>query len=193
MRQCLSGRFAADTWADALLNSTLGGRDRMPVARQMMRCRPAIDDTIGWGSVSRWIMAALLLAGILAAILGFAAHRASICTVRGVAEIMSSGTGYIVLGIGKSVLWVSAITIPVFWLMPSASAGLGGWPLTAAALLGGFVFGVGAAINGACAYSTMARLADGEGRMLAAGVAFGLGVLGYIMLVDRRLLERPAP
>lgn len=138
-------------------------------------------------------MAVLLLAGVLAAILGFAAHRASICTVRGVAEVMSSGTGYILLGIGKSVLWVSLVTIPVFWLMPSASAGLGGWPLTGAALLGGFVFGVGAAINGACAYSTMARLADGEGRMLAAGVAFGLGVLGYIMLVDRRLLERPAP
>jgi uncharacterized membrane protein YedE/YeeE len=165
----------------------------MPVARQMMRCRPAIDDTIGWGSVSRWIMAALLLAGILAAILGFAAHRASICTVRGVAEIMSSGTGYIVLGIGKSVLWVSAITIPVFLLMPSASANLGGWPLTGVAVLGGFVFGVGAAVNGACAYSTMARLADGEGRMLVAGVAFALGVLCFVTLVDWRLIDRPAP
>jgi uncharacterized protein len=138
-------------------------------------------------------MAALLLAGVLAAILGFAAHRASICTVRAVAEVMSSGTGTILLGIGKSVLWVSAITIPVFLLMPSAGAALGGWPLTGAALLGGLAFGVGAAINGACAFSTLARLADGEGRMLLAGAGLGLGFLCFITLVDWRLIERPTP
>ncbi|HEY6256085.1 MAG TPA: YeeE/YedE thiosulfate transporter family protein [Xanthobacteraceae bacterium] len=138
-------------------------------------------------------MAALLLAGVLAAILGFAAHRASICNVRAVAEVVTSGTGYILLGIGKSVLWVSAITIPVFLLMPSAGAGLSGWPLTGAAVLGGFVFGVGAAINGACAFSTLARLADGEGRMLVTGAAFGLGVLCFVLLIDWRLIERPAP
>jgi uncharacterized protein len=158
-----------------------------------MRCWPAIDDTIVRGCSRGEIMAALLLAGVLAAILGFAAHRASICTVRGVAEVMSSGTGHILLGIGKSVLWVSAITIPVFLLMPSARAALGGWPLTGAAMLGGLVFGVGAAINGACAYSTMARLADGEGRMLVAGAAFGLGVLCFVMLVDWHLIDRPVP
>src|ERR1700676_1797320 len=138
-------------------------------------------------------MAVLLLAGVLAAILGFAAHRASICTVRAVAEVMSSGTGHILLGIGKSVLWLSAITIPVFLLMPSASAALGGWKLTGAAVLGGLVFGVGAAINGACAFSTMARLADGEGRMLVAGAAIALGVLCFVMLLDWRLIDRPVP
>ena len=138
-------------------------------------------------------MAALLLAGILAAVLGFAAHRASICTVRGVAEVMSSGTGHILLGIGKAALWVSAITIPIFALMPSASMGLGAWPLTGMAVLGGFVFGVGAAINGGCAFSTLARLADGEGRMLAAGAAFGLGVLAFILLADWHVVERPVP
>jgi hypothetical protein len=138
-------------------------------------------------------MAALLLAGVLAAILGFAAHRASICTVRAVAEIMSSGTAHILLGIGKSVLWVSAITVPVFLLMPSASAGLSGWPLTGTALLGGLVFGVGAAVNGACAYSTLARLADGEGGMLVAAAAFALGILLYLMVAAAGLIDRPAP
>jgi hypothetical protein len=138
-------------------------------------------------------MATLLLVGVLAAIVGFAAHRASVCTVRAVAEIMTSGTAHILLGIGKSVLWVSAITVPVFLLMPSASAALGGWPLTGAAVLGGLVFGVGAAVNGACAYSTLARLADGEGGMLVAAVAFALGILLYLMLVDAGVLDRPVP
>ena len=138
-------------------------------------------------------MAALLLAGVLAAVVGFAAHRASICTVRAVAEVMSSGTGYILAGIAKSVLWVSVITIPVFLLMPSASAALGGWPLTGAAVLGGLVFGVGAAVNGGCAFSTLARLADGEGGMVVAAAAFALGILCYLMLVDAGVIDRPVP
>ncbi len=138
------------------------------------------------------MVAALLFAGVLAAVLGFAAHRASICTVRAVAELAASGTGYILLGIGKSVLWVGVVTIPVFLLMPAASAGLGGWPLTGAALIGGFVFGVGAAVNGACAFSTMARMADGEGGMLVAVAAFALGVLGLVTVIDWRLIEPPS-
>src|SRR5260370_4300253 len=179
--------------ADAFVDSTVGELARMPRCPVSVAA-PAVERRYnGLWSVLRWIRAALLLADGLAAIRGFAAHRASICTVRAVAEVMSSGTGYILLGIGKSVLWVSVITIPVFLLMPSASAALGGWPLTGTAVLGGLAFGVGAAINGACAYSTMARLADGEGGMLVAAAAFALGALGFLLLVDWRLIDRPAP
>jgi hypothetical protein len=138
-------------------------------------------------------MAALLLAGVLAVALGFAAHRASICAVRAIAETASSGTGYMLLAIGKAVLWASMIAIPAVLLMPSAMAGLGGWALSAGALVGGFVFGVGAALNGACAFSTMARLADGEGGMVATVAAFALGVLCLVTLMDWRLIAYPAP
>jgi uncharacterized membrane protein YedE/YeeE len=139
------------------------------------------------------IMAAVVLACVLAAMLGFAAHRASVCTVRAVAEVVSSRTAYMLASIVKSVLWVVAITLPIFLLMPSAGANLGGWPLTATAVVGGCVFGVGAAINGACAYSTIARMVDGEGGMLVTAIAFALGVLGFVALVDVHWLERPTP
>jgi uncharacterized membrane protein YedE/YeeE len=138
-------------------------------------------------------MGALILASALAAILGFAAHRASVCTVRGVAEVISSRTGHMLTSIGKSVLWVIAVTIPVFLLMPAAGANLTWWPLTGAAVLGGFAFGMGAAINGACAYSTMARLVDGEGGMLVTVGALAFGVLWFGALVDGHWLERPVP
>jgi uncharacterized protein len=138
-------------------------------------------------------MAALILAFMLAAVLGFAAHRASICTVRAVAEMVSSRTAHMLGSIAKSALWVIAITLPVVLLMPAAGANLSGWRLTGAALLGGYVFGLGAAINGACAFSTMARLVDGEVAMLASSVAFGLGILCFVALVDSRWLARPAP
>ena len=138
-------------------------------------------------------MGALILACALAATLGFATHRASVCTVRAVAEVISSRTGYMLASIGKSMLWVTAVTIPAILLMPSVGANLLGWPLTGAAVLGGFVFGIGAAINGGCAFSTMARLVDGEGGMLVAIVALALGILCFVTLVDWHWLERPVP
>ena len=136
-------------------------------------------------------MAALFVSCLLAAVLGFAAHRASVCTVRAVTELIFSRTGYMFLSIAKSSMWVLVITLPFFWLMPAESTKLGGWRLTEVAILGGFSFGVGAGLNGACAFSTMARIVDGEVRMLLTVVGFALGVLSYVMLVNRQWLMRP--
>ena len=135
----------------------------------------------------------LAIACLCAAVLGFAAHRASICTVRAVAEIMSARTAFMLASIGKSVLWVVALTLPFFWLMPAAARGLNGWPLTLTALTGGFLFGVGSAINGGCAFSTMARLVDGEVRMAGTIGGFALGIFVFVVLVDLKWLEHPHP
>ncbi len=133
----------------------------------------------------------LIVACFFAGVLGFAAHRASICTVRAVAEIMSARTGYMLWSIGKSALWVIALTLPFLWLMPEAANAIGGWRLTLTTLLGGFLFGLGAALNGACAYSTMARLVDGEARMAVSVGGFAIGVLTFLLLVDSQILARP--
>jgi len=135
--------------------------------------------------------APLVVACLFAGLLGFAAHRASICTVRAVAEIISARTGYMLASIAKSALWVIALTLPFFWLMPAAASQIGGWQFTAATLLGGFLFGVGAAINGACAYSTMTRLVDGEVRMAVSIGGFAIGTLTFLALVDLEWLMRP--
>src|SRR5260370_24550842 len=107
-------------------------------------------------------MVALIVSCFFAAILGFAAHRASVCTVRAVTEFVFSRTGYMFLSIAKSSIWVLVVTFPFFWLMPVESAKLSGWGLTDVAVLGGFVFGLGAALTGACALSSMARMLGGE-------------------------------
>jgi uncharacterized membrane protein YedE/YeeE len=138
-------------------------------------------------------MAILVFAVLLAMILGFAAHRASICMVRTVAEIMSARTGYMLASVGKSVLWVWAVTIPIFWLMPALGMGVSGWSLTGYAVLGGLVFGLGAAVNGGCAFSTMARLVDGDGKMLATVCGFAVGVFCFVTLAERQWLSRPSP
>jgi uncharacterized membrane protein YedE/YeeE len=136
-------------------------------------------------------MLTLIVCSILAAVLGFAAHRASICTVRAVAELTHARTGYMFVSIAKSALWVFAITLPVFLLAPQTASGLSGWQLTVTAISGGLLFGIGAGINGACAYATMARMIDGEIGMLLTVVGFAIGVLLFVLLLDTGLLVRP--
>jgi uncharacterized membrane protein YedE/YeeE len=136
---------------------------------------------------------ALAMAIVLAFVLGFAAHRASVCAVRAVAEFQHARTGFMAASIGKSMLWVILVTLPFFWLTAPSGPYLGGWALTGTAVLGGFLFGAGAGINGACAYSTMTRLADGEGRMMATVAGFALGVLVFVWLIGLGTVERPMP
>jgi hypothetical protein len=65
--------------------------------------------------------------------------------------------------------------------------------LTFLAVAGGFAFGLGAGINGACAYSTMARLAEGEAGMLVTIGGFAVGVFGFTVLVGAGAIARPSP
>src|SRR5262249_35075037 len=145
-------------------DTTMVNRSAGPSYRVTWRHFPRPD---GGPSHVRCNMAILVFAVSLAMILGFAAHRASVCMVRTIAEIMSARTGYMLVSVGKSVLWVWSVTIPIFWLMPALGMGISGWSLTGYAMLGGLLFGLGAALNGGCAFSTMARLVDGDGKMLA--------------------------
>jgi uncharacterized membrane protein YedE/YeeE len=136
---------------------------------------------------------ALLVVAVLAAILGFSAHRASICTVRAVAELLHSRRGFMMMSIVKSMLWISAVTVPFYLLSRSSPPQAGAWQLSVMTTLGGFMFGFGAAMNGACVYSTMARLADGEIAMAVTVIGFGLGIVGFEALLDAAWISRPSP
>jgi uncharacterized protein len=137
-------------------------------------------------------MPALVVTAILAAILGFSAHRASICTVRAVAELLHSRRGFMLTSIVKSMLWISAVTIPFYLLSKASPPQAGAWQLSVMTMLGGFMFGLGAAMNGACVYSTMARLADGEIAMAVTVIGFGIGIIGFEALLDVAWISRPS-
>lgn len=117
------------------------------------------------------------LSWALAGILGFAAHRASLCTVRAVAEVMSSRRAYCLTSFAKAVLWVFAIVLPVLAVRPHLADGIAGLPFSWWPVLGGLVFGMGAALNGGCSFSTLSRLADGQLSMLATLLGFVAGVV----------------
>ncbi len=91
--------------------------------------------------------------------------------------------GYMLASFGKTVLWVIAITIGLTWLAGDAVAPATAWRLSLLALVGGFVFGVGAVINGGCAFATLTRLANGQIAIVLSLVGFCSGIAGYGIMV----------
>ena len=118
-----------------------------------------------------------LICLLLAALIGFATHRASLCNVKAVAEVLEVGRARMLASLLVAVLWSATVAGTLILVLH--------WPVTPLprrtpallALAGGYVFGVGAAINGGCSLSTLQRLADGELAMLVTLAGFVLGVL----------------
>lgn len=119
----------------------------------------------------------------LAAMLGFAVHRASLCTVRTMAEIFSTRKAYMLASMLKAVLWVMAFSVPILLFLPGTATPNLSYAITVAAIAGGFLFGVGAAVNGGCAFSTLWHLANGNLWMLTTILGFCFGVAGPLIMV----------
>lgn len=132
------------------------------------------------------LVVSLLLAGIL----GFSAERASICTVRAVAEILTTRRAFMLLSFAKTVLWVMVVTLALGWLVPVTERSA--WTLSLHALAGGLVFGLGAAVNGGCAFSTLTRLASGQLSMAVTLSGLCFGAAGFHLLASKHLLPAPA-
>lgn len=120
---------------------------------------------------------------LLAALLGFTVHRASLCTVRTVAEIFNTRKAHMAAAILKTVLWVIAVSVPILLFLPDITAPNRRYAVSIAATTGGFLFGVGAAINSGCAFSTLWHLANGNLWMLTTLLGYCVGVAGMSFMV----------
>lgn len=69
-----------------------------------------------------------------------------------------------------------AISMPIFIFIPETASSKLSCAVTSATIFGGFLFGVGAAVNGGCAFSTLSHLASGDLWMLTTLLGFCLGV-----------------
>ncbi len=134
--------------------------------------------------------ALLALMVLLVAVTGFVAHRASLCTVRAVAEVLNAGTAHMLASFFKAALWAALVNGLALALAPQA-ARFPAFEPRALAIAGGFLFGVGAAFNGGCSYSTLQRIADGDLAGLASIAGMVLGVLTWSALDARLALTQP--
>lgn len=111
----------------------------------------------------------ILLSFVGAFVLGFAAHRVSLCTVKAVAEVMTARKLFVLASFIKIAIWVVALSVLALAVF-GVPTPVVHWPLTGFSIIGGLLFGVGAAVNGGCTFSTLTRLGDGD-LSLAATVA----------------------
>lgn len=126
-------------------------------------------------------MTAAILSVLMGAVLGIAAHRAGLCTVKAAAEILTSGRGRLLWSFLKSALWVTGFAALAGAL--SFEADFRQWPTGLLSVLGGVVFGLGAGLNGGCTFSTLARAADGNLNMLVTVAGWPVGMLAGLALM----------
>jgi uncharacterized membrane protein YedE/YeeE len=133
----------------------------------------------------------LLTSFALAALLGFAAHRASICTVKAVEEVLTTRRAFMLLSFAKTVVWVMAATALLLWALPDAPGRTAAWQVSLTGLAGGLVFGIGAVLNKGCAFSTLTRLGGGQLSMLVSLAGFALGIMSHGLLDSPALAPAP--
>lgn len=129
---------------------------------------------------------------LLVFLIGFAVHRASLCTVRAIMQWMEERKTSLIISFFKATAWASLLAGAFVW----AGLPIKGTPMLNVSLaftvLGGLLFGMGAAINGGCSLSTLQRLADGDTRFIVTLVFFVLGAglaatsqhIGFVPLVQ---------
>ncbi len=119
-------------------------------------------------------MIGVVLSLLMGAVLGFAAHRAGLCTVKAAAEVLTARRAHFLWSFAKSAGWVmTLVTVAGAFGHRIAFAH---WPLGFLPVAGGVVFGVGAALNGGCTLSTLTRAMDGKIGLWLTLAAWPLGM-----------------
>lgn len=123
------------------------------------------------GSALSWSAAALLLA----AVAGFAIQKGGLCAVLAVRELIDERRASRFLAFLLCVAVVAAVVHPLRWLGLLDGPPAVHYAPAAAMLAGGMLFGIGAVVNGTCAFGSIAHLGRGETAFLALlpGLAAG--------------------
>lgn len=131
------------------------------------------------------------LALLLAVIAGFAAQRGSICAVAAVRDLILRRDAQRYLAFLEASLWMLA-TLGVLSLFAPAPVHAD-HAASALSAAGGALFGIGAVINGACAFGSAARLARGDLSFLfmPAGMIAGAHVVSLLLPAPAAVAHAP--
>lgn len=136
-----------------------------------------------------------LVSLLCVALIGFASHRASLCNVRAVVELMCCRSAFMLGCMARAMLWMAALASALVWLFDAPTAVVLTQRSLFWAFLGGLLFGVGAAVNGGCSLSSLHRLVNGELGMLLTlgGFAAGVGLWTFFSPAAPTAALVPAP
>jgi len=125
-----------------------------------------------------------LIALSLALLAGFAAQRGSICAVAAVKSLIVDRNPARYRAFIECAAWSLAVIATARALGVTPSSNPLAYPAGITAAIGGALFGVGASLNGACTFGTVARLGRGEISFLAMPAGFIIGVIVIAGLID---------
>jgi hypothetical protein len=134
---------------------------------------------LGGAEISETVILSVLLLS-LAFLLGFALNRGSTCAVIAMTELVQERRPARFVAFLECTLW-GALTYAAWHLMPGSETRWSGFGFAAT---GGTIFGVGAFVNGACAFGSVGHLGNGDTEfgftflgMYAVATIAGLGGL----------------
>jgi uncharacterized membrane protein YedE/YeeE len=142
----------------------------------------------------------LILSALCGVAFGYAAQRGSLCVISGIENVLEGRSPRIFLSFLRCSVWVLAVSLPLAWLMTGNQLDTIASP-SLAAVFGGALFGIGAAINGGCSFGTIIRLGSGDMSFLATLAGLGFGFIVYqaapvvrfgIPEIGASQLERPS-
>lgn len=121
-------------------------------------------------------IAIFLVALAAAGVMGFANQRGGTCTVAAIEEIVEHGRFSRARALLEASLWVAGglVLLSAFGVLPQMPAG---YSASLATIVGGVLFGIGAFVNRACIFGSVARLGSGEWAYLATPAGFFVGSL----------------
>ena len=149
---------------------------------------------MGGAEISETVILSVLLLS-LAFLLGFALNRGSTCAVIAMTELVQEHRPARFVAFLECTLW-GALTYAAWHLMPGLETRWSGFGLAAT---GGAIFGVGAFVNGACAFGSVGHLGNGDtefgftflGMYAVATVAALGGLLPAVMASPMSLAIAP--
>jgi hypothetical protein len=125
---------------------------------------------------------ALLAALFAAAGMGFAIQRGGTCMVAAVNHLITEGSPSKLTALAECGLWASALGLGAAALGFSFAASPA-YPFAAATLLGGLLLGLGAWLNDACVFGSIARIGGRDWHYLLTPPGFYLGSLLHARVV----------
>lgn len=120
-----------------------------------------------------------MILAALAFVMGYMAPRAQTCAVLAVGDLVHRRSAARFAGFFLASGCAALATLPLAWLSLPHLHLAPAMAVSPLVILGGCLFGLGAVVNGACAFGTLTRIVSGEGDYLftLVGMAIGSAIL----------------
>ncbi len=114
---------------------------------------------------------------LCALLMGFLVPRSTTCAVAAVLEVLDRGRAWRFGGFALASLSAMVFLWPIAWFTPLPIHFAPSIMPSALIILGGLVFGMGAALNGACVFGTLTKIVSGDTSYLFVLPGLWLGAL----------------